>query len=133
MSHALTLKELPTSLGAFKPVGHVMVGLPEQVAVLDAERELHEAGFPIDHIIDFSAAYGAEAMAAMVENASEFAGFGYELTLMKRYVKLSREGCHWLLVYAPSSEEAERVKQIALAHGAPMAVKYHLLAIEDLI
>jgi len=133
MSKPLTASTLPTTLGAFNPVGHVMAALPSADASAQATGQLCDAGFAPEHIVDFSARYGAQAMAEMIEGASGAAGFGAELSLMRRYLELAREGYRWLLVYAPDDAQAEQVKAIALANGAPVAVKYHLLAVEDLI
>ena len=133
MSKRLTKDDLPTSLGAFKPVDHVMVALPDDVAKGAFTDDLLEHGFTAEDVLHFSAAAGASEMTELIEDASDFAGFGYEITLMRRYVDLSRKGHRWVVVYAPEDEQAEQVKEAALRHGAPMAVKYHLLAVEDLI
>ena len=133
MSKRLTKDDLPTSLGAFKPVDHIMVALPDDVARNAFTDDLLVHGFTADDVLHFSAAEGASEMTELIEDASDFAGFGYEITLMRRYVDLSRKGHRWVVVYAPEDEQAEQVKEAALRHGAPMAVKYHLLAVEDLI
>ena len=133
MSHRLTKADLPTSLGSFKPVGHVMVALPDGGQAGAFEKELREQGFAAEDILQFGAGEGRDDMASMLEGASDFAGFGYEITLMRRYLELSKQGCRWVLVYAPKDAQAEKVQAAAQRHRAPMAVKYHSLAVEDLI
>ena len=133
MSKRLSKSDLPTSLGSFKPVGHVMVALPDAAAAQAFAHDLGPAGFGPADVLHFDAEEGRNEMTDMLQGASDFAGFGYEVTLMRRYLDLSRQGCRWVLVYAPQDEQAEQVKQIAQRHGAPMAVKYHSLAVEDLI
>ena len=66
-------------------------------------------------------------------DATGLAGFGYEVSLMRRYQELAREGASWLIVYAPQDDKASRVADVARTHGALMAEKYHRLVIEDLI
>jgi uncharacterized membrane protein len=52
---------------------------------------------------------------------------------MRRYQALAREGCSWLLVYAPDEAQTRRVADAARRNGALLAVKYNRLLIEDLI
>jgi hypothetical protein len=129
----LTLADLPQSLGTFKPVGHVMVALPDDDAARQAAQALRDEGFDAEDILHFDSDEGATRMRDMIAHSSGAAGFGYEITLMRRYQALSDEGHRWLLVYAPDDEETERVKGVAARLGAPMAVKYHRLAVEDLL
>ena len=133
MSHRLTKADLPTSLGSFKPVGHVMVAVPDSAQANAFEKDLHEQGFAPEDVLHFGAEEGRDDMAEMLKGASDFAGFGYEITLMRRYLELSKQGCRWVLVYAPKDAQAGKVQAAAQRHGAPMAVKYHSLAVEDLI
>jgi hypothetical protein len=129
----LTLADLPQSLGTFKPVGHVMIALPDTDKAHEAALALRESGFDEEDILHFDSGEGEVRMREMIEQSSEAAGFGYEITLMRRYQKLSGEGYRWLLVYAPEDEEGAQVAAVAKRLGAPMAVKYHRLAVEDLI
>ena len=129
----LTLADLPQSLGTFKPVGHVMIALPDADTAQQAATALRESGFDEEDILHFDAGEGQTRMREMIEHSSEAAGFGYEITLMRRYQKLSDEGHRWLLVYAPEDEETDQVTAVATRFGAPMAVKYHRLAVQDLI
>ena len=69
----------------------------------------------------------------MLDHASDFAGFGYEITLMRRYQELAREGAGWLLVYAPDDAKTDKVADIAQRFNALAAEKYHRLVVEDLL
>ena len=132
-THQLTLDDLPQSLGTFKPVGHVMVALTDEAVARQAAQALEDAGFSEEDILSFDADEGHSRMQDMIDHSSELAGFGYEITLMRRYQKLAAEGHRWLLVYAPEDAQAEQVADVARRFKAPMAVKYHRLAVEDLI
>lgn len=129
----MTKGDLPQSLGTFKPVGHVLIAVHSEHDARRAADALREAGFAEDDIIDFSGAEYSGHMERMIEHASEFAGFGYEITLMRRYKQLCSEGCRWLLVYAPEDEDTRRVAEVALRLHALTAVKYHRLVEEDLM
>jgi len=129
----MTKEDLPHSLGAFKPVGHVLMALRDEDQARAAEEALRQANFDEEDVLHFSAGEHAGRMDEMLDHASDFAGFGYEIVLMRRYKKLSAEGCRWLLIYAPTDEEGETVGDIARRYGSPMAVKYHRLVEEDLV
>jgi hypothetical protein len=129
----LTKSDRPMTLGAFKPVGHVVVALPDDETALAAIRSLNAAGFDPDDVLHYTADEEGAQMEQMLQHASEFAGFGYEVTLMRRYRTLAREGCAWLLVYAPDAQSTARVAEVARRHGARLAEKYHWLAVEDLV
>ncbi len=129
----MTKADHPQSLGAFKPVGHVVVAMPDDRSAAAAVQALLRQGFEREDILEYTAAEENDEMDRMLQHASDFAGFGYEITLMRRYKALAAEGASWLIVFAPEDEHAGRVAETARAHGALMAEKYHRLVIEDLI
>jgi hypothetical protein len=128
----MTKADLPHSLGAFKPVGHVLMAV-RQDKLAEVLQALRDAGFADDDILDFSADEHAGRMEQMLDHASDFAGFGYEIVLMRRYKKLADEGCAFLLIYAPEDGKTARVTEVAERFGLPAAVKYHRLVEEDLV
>jgi hypothetical protein len=133
MNDAITKDELPTSFTAFNPIGHLMLGLPgtEQLAALSAA--LRANGWSGESLVEFTPREGVEEFAELIDNAGPLVGFGYEITLARRYLKLSREGYRWLLVKVDDSEAAARAAEIARANGATLAVHYRLLIAEELI
>ena len=70
---------------------------------------------------------------ALADNAGAMAGFGYEITLLRRYVALAREGYLWLLVKVDDTDEAAQAAELARVRGATLAVHYRLLTVEELI
>jgi hypothetical protein len=129
----MTKDDHPQSFGAFKPVGHVVVAMPDDERAAAAVRGLRAAGFEAEDILEYTAAEEDDEMDRMLQNASDLAGFGYEVSLMRRYQELAKEGASWLIVYAPEDDRASRVAEVTKSHGALMAEKYHRLVIEDLI
>jgi hypothetical protein len=129
----LTKADHPVSFGAFKPVGHVIVALPDEDRAKAATAALLAAGFEEDDVLHYSADEEDSEMARLLDRASDLAGFGYEVTLMRRYRELAHEGCSWLLVYAPDEAHAARVAAVARRFDARLAEKYHRLVVEDLI
>lgn len=133
MSKRLRKEELPLTFGAFNPVGHVMVGARSPEHLQQAREALTLAGFDEEDVLEFSPREVHEGMDEMVDHVSPVVSFGYESVLMKRYVQLSRLGYRWLVVYAPEHADVERLQSVLRDQGIDVAVKYHLLASEDLV
>ena len=129
----LTKADHPQSFGAFKPVGHVVVAMPDDARAAAAVRDLRGAGLEPEDILEYTAAEEGDEMASMLAHTSSFAGFGYEVSLMRRYQQLAKDGASWLIVYAPENTRAALVAETVRRHGALLAEKYHWLVIEDLI
>jgi len=129
----MTKADHPQSLGAFKPVGHVVVAMPDDTRAAAAVHALLAAGFEREDILEYTAAEENDEMGRMLQHASDFAGFGYEITLMRKYKELAASGASWLIVFAPEDEHTARVAATVRGHGALMAEKYHRLVIEDLL
>lgn len=131
--HAAEADTLPTSFGVFKPVGHVMTGVPTQAQMDALVPVLLGAGWPTAGVRQFSPRESVAELRAMVDNAGPLAGFGYEITLLKRYLALTEEGYRWLLIQADDSERAAAAAALARASGATLAIWYRTLTVEELI
>jgi hypothetical protein len=129
----MTKADHPQSFGAFKPVGHVVVALPDDVKAAAAVQSLRAAGFEAEDILEYTAAEEDDEMDRMLQHASDFAGFGYEISLMRRYRELNQEGASWLIVYAPDDVRTYKVADVVKVHDAVVAEKYNRLTIEDLL
>lgn len=132
-SQAVDTDDLPTSFGVFRPVGQVMVGVPTQEDTDKLASALQGAGWPEGEVRQFTPQESVAELEALVENASGMAGFGYEITLLRRYLELARQGQCWLLVKVGSTEQAAQAADIARERGATLAVHYRLLTVEELI
>lgn len=134
MSDKISKDHLPTSFGAFNPVGHLMVGVPPPAQAADALADaLCQAGWARDAVVHFTPSESIAEFEEMTQNPSLLAGFGYEITLLRRYLALARQGCRWLLVKVDDTDHAARAADIALDHGATLAVHYRSLIVEELI
>jgi hypothetical protein len=130
---AVQAQALPTSFGVFKPVGHVMLGLPTQVQLKALVLALGDAGWPVSAVREFSPLESAAELQAMVEQAGVLAGFGYEITLLRRYQSLTEAGYRWLLVKADDTKHATVAADVARDCGATQAIYYRTLTVEELI
>lgn len=132
-SQAMAVDALTTSFGTFNPVGHVMVGLQTQTEADVLVAVLHHAGWPPESLQHFTPLDGVAELTGMVEHQGVLSGFGYEITLLRRYLALARQGYRWLLVKVDTQEQAVAAGDFARRHGAPLAVWYRTLTTEELI
>ena len=133
MSDTMVADTLPTSFGVFKPVGHVMMGLPTQHQADALVVALHGAGWASAALLHFSPSESVPELQALVDHAGSGAGFGYEITLLRRYLALAQGGCRWLLVKVDDSDHAAAASELARGCGATLAVYYRRLTVEELI
>lgn len=133
MDDVIANQTAPTSFGVFKPVGSVMVGLPTQAQAHTLGTALQQRGWANDEVAHFVPSDTIEELEQMVENAGPLAGFGYELTLLRRYLALSQKGTKWLLVQVKDNDHAAMVAQSARDSGAILAVHYKTLTVEELL
>ncbi len=132
MNTANHIEQLPTSFGTLKPVGHVLVALPTRPQQDILRTALLEDGWTAETVAEFTPRDSAQELEAMVDNASGMAGFGYELTLMRRYLELARSGHSWLLVKGDDDERVQRIGHLARLNGASAAVHYRRFTVEEL-
>jgi len=133
MSKRMTKDELQESLGAFNPVGHSVLAFADDKTAGEAAQAVRDAGFGAADILVFTSGELFPDLSEMMRNASGAAGFGYEITLMRRYLALAGEGAGWLVVYCPDEAQIVKVTEIAKRFGARSAVHYGRLLHEDLI
>ena len=122
--------KLPISFGGFKPVGHVMVGLPTQAQADALALALHGAGWDKAALLHFAPHDSVAELQALVDAAGPAAGFGFEITFLRRYLSLAESGHRWLLGKVDGSDQAAAAAALARSGGATLAVHYRLLVVE---
>ncbi|MDE2298157.1 MAG: hypothetical protein KGL99_05045 [Burkholderiales bacterium] len=129
----LTKEDIRNAAGILNPVGHVILAFADDAVTAQAVAALRAAGFVDDDILCYLASEATPRLRERVRTASEAAGFGYEITLMRRYLALAEAGAGWLIVYAPTDDAVQRITEVARRFDALCAVRYHRLANEDLL
>ena len=129
----LTKEDIRNTSGILNPVGHVVLAFKDDAVTAQAVGALRAAGFVDEDILAYLATEATPRLRERVRTASQASGFGYEITLMRRYLALAEEGAGWLFVYAPNDAAAQRITEVATRLGALCAVRYHRLANEDLL
>lgn len=133
MSKRLTKEDIRNTSGILNPIGHIVLAFKDDAVTADAVAALRASGCAAEDVLVYSAAEATPRLRERVRTASEAAGFGYEITLMRRYLAFAEGGAGWLIVYAPDAAAAERITGVAKRFGALCAVRYHRLANEDLL
>ena len=129
----LTKEDIRKESGTFSPTGHIVAGFTNDAVAAKAAADLHAHGFKAEDILSYTSAEVLKRLREMVAGASEAAGFGYEITLMKRYLALAETGAGWLIIYSPDDEHTEKVTKVATDLKALCAVRYGRLVNEDLV
>ena len=129
----LTKEDIRRTTGTLNPIGHVVLAFKDDAVTADAVTALRAAGLADEDILDYLAADATPRLRERVRTASSSAGFGYEITLMRRYLGFAEAGAGWLIVYAPSDAAVQHITEVATRFHALCAVRYHRLANEDLI
>ena len=132
-SQRLTKEDIRYSTGILNPVGHVVLAFKDDAVTTAAVGALRAAGLADDDILAYPADEALPRLRERVASVRGGAGFGYEITLMRRYLALAEGGAGWLVVYAPDDAATERITEVATRFGGLTAVRYHRLANEDLI
>ena len=133
MSKRMTKGEFQESLGALNPVGHTVLAFASDAVANDAKQAVLAAGFVEADILQYTSGELFPNLNELMRNASGAAGFGYEITLMRRYMTLASEGAGWLVVYAPEEAQTAQLQAIAKQFAARSAVHYGRLVQEDLV
>ena len=129
----LTKEDIRNTTGILNPVGHVILAFEDDAVTAEAVQALRAGGSADEDILVYRAEEATPRLRERVQTASEAAGFGYEITLMRRYLSFAERGAGWLIVYAPDDGAVQRVVEVARRFNALCAVRYHRLANEDLI
>jgi hypothetical protein len=129
----LTKEDIRKTTGILNPVGHVVLAFKDDATMTEAVAALRDAGFTEQDILVFPAEEATPRLRERVRTASEASGFGFEITLMRRYLAFAEKGAGWLIVYAPTDSTAELITGVGKRYDALCAVRYHLLTSEDLI
>jgi hypothetical protein len=88
--------------------------------------------WPEDHVVYVDPASMEHEAEENLEQAS-FLSAGASVPARQKQLELAREGCHFLLIFAPDDEDQERAMQLLDGLAVRYAVKYHRLIIENLV
>ncbi len=126
--------EMVNLWGIFYPVGHVFAMFPTEKQAEQAGCELVSGGYDREAIMLVSSETILREIAP-VDGGEAEAGLpsaGTESAKADNYTNLAHQGQSGLMVHAESAEDTEVVMSAVRSQAFSYALKYHMLAIEDL-
>ena len=126
-------REEMLSFGVFKPVGHVLISLPDEPRARAALAAIVDTGVDPGQVHYFSDAEMLEGADTDLARAGLGAGLGQDLNLIRAHRELARIGYHWLVVRAHDRAEATRIAEVAETHDAARAQYYGRVIVEEMV
>ena len=123
----------PQSFGVFNPVGHTVIAFRSEGDMRAAMPLLGKRGFSDADWVSYSAQEMIAQVDAELQTASPLAAIGQDLNLVKAHRALAEEGCSFLVVETPDSEQVKSVAQVANTLKAAAAQHYGRFIVEELI
>lgn len=121
-----------SDFGAFYPTGCVVVAFADTESAQKVRAALLEGGYEENDCQYFPAQTMERRTRSNLEHVGFLASLGQSEKMINRYLELARDGSDFLIIYAPTQEESDRVMRVVKRGSFRLAQKYHRLAIEDL-
>jgi hypothetical protein len=125
--------EMPRSFGVFAPVGWVVIAFPGAPEATRAREALVGGGYDEDEVVMFAADEVIRDIEAHKDDVSFLAYFGPEPAFQAMHLEHAKQGSAFLVVFAPTDAEGERVSRVARRFGARLAHKYNRRSVQELI
>lgn len=119
-----------TSFGAFKPVGNVVIVFDDVSSAKNAEQDLLTGGHESMEVTFMEGVEFVAILDEMREDQGILAVLGSELRKTDEFRKHADSGACFLVAYAPSLDETNRVMNVAQRYSYRFALKYGNMLIE---
>lgn len=123
----------PRSFGVFKPEGHTVIAFRSEDLMQAAINVLLVQGFEHSDIVRYTPEEMKTQGNADLITASPLASLGQDLNLVKAHLALAESEHSFLVVHAPTKEQATQVANVAREMGAQAAQQYGRFLVEELI
>jgi hypothetical protein len=135
MSEKIIKTNPPRLFGVFAPIGHVVLAFATDADAAQAREALLTGGYEADEVVHVR---GDEVIADAEQTRDHLGalarlGLSMEWAEVERDVELAQRGTTFLVVYAPSDAETNRVMNVARRFNTILARKYNRLSIEHLL
>jgi hypothetical protein len=119
------------SFGVFSPRGSIVMVFPDEAIAEKARQALVQSGFSEDDVIHYGRNEVMKEFEKSEEHASDPGQIGQDVAKVDMYLDYAKEGCGFLVVRAPKSEQAQSALEVAHQYGLKFAEKYNRLTIEQ--
>ena len=124
--------KLPTDFGIFYPTGWIILAFEDKAAAERVQHDLSTGGYDAKDAVLLSASDVIPSAKGQLENADWLARLGKADEMVQTHLNAAKGGSTFLLVYAPTDGEAERVMNVARRVPFQFAHRYRRFAIETL-
>jgi hypothetical protein len=122
----------PTKFGVFYPRGYVVVAFKDAEKAETARRVLLEGGYDPQDVFLSDASEVLKHTTAHLGDASPVAKMGAEYGAEKRHQELAQQGYTFMLAYAPSDLDTERLMNVVRRFPHAIAHKYDRFTLVEL-
>lgn len=119
-----------TSFGAFKPVGNLVIVFEDAASACDAKRDLLTGGHKGMELTFMTGTEFVKILDSMEMQQSMLALLGSELRKTDEFRREAERGACFLVAYAPSEDETDRVMRVVKRYDYRFALKYGHMIIE---
>jgi hypothetical protein len=128
----LTKDKFPTLLGVFSPTGHIVMAFATDSDAKKAQKALLDGGFKEEDVTHYNDDEVVSEFEKSEEQAISPLQIGQDVAKVEEFLALAKEGCGFLVVYAPKGERSKLAITIVHPYGLKFAEKYNWLTIEEL-
>ena len=127
----MTKAHVLKSFGLFSPTGHMVLAFKTSQDADKAQEKLLAAGFSQEDITQWSAAEVLDHVEKTRASAAWALDIGQESAQLNKYFALAKQRSGFLVVYAPSESESQRVLTVVRDPALQLAEKYNRLTLEE--
>lgn len=125
-------KQLPTEFGIFYPTGWIVLAFKDKALAERVQRDLMTGGYEAQDCMLFDAGDVIPTAREQLENADWLGRLGRADEMVQTHLNAAKGGSTFLLVYAQTDDEAERVMNVARRVPLQFAHRYRRFAIQTL-
>ena len=124
--------QLPTEFGIFYPTGWIVIAFEDKAAAERVQRDLFAGGYEAEDCMLFEAGDVISSAKAQLKHSDWLSRLGRADDMVKAHLDAAKGGSGFLVVYAPTDDEAARVMNVARRAPFQFAHRYRRFAIETL-
>jgi hypothetical protein len=124
--------KLPTQFGIFYPTGWIVVALDDKTNAERVQRDLFAGGYDAQDCMLVGASEVIPSAQGQLENSDWLGRLGKADEMVETHLRAAAGGSTFLIVYAPTESEAERVMNVVRRVPFQFAHRYRKFAIETL-
>ena len=128
----MTESKLPTEFGIFYPTGWIVVAFPETRSAEQVRSDLLTGGYDEEECRLVRSDEVIPAARHQLDDSSWLGRLGKADEMLQRHLAAARRGSAFLVIFAPTDDEAERVMKVVRRVPFDFAHRYRRFAIQEM-